>query len=118
MNELILPAIVGIIVWLGYSIPDSYVTLAVTIFLIIALISATYMSGGLEGIIPAIVFVISVFFLIGLTISYYNKDSIETIENVSPLIIEDKKQKTNNSNLAETLKQLEEAGIITINGKK
>lgn len=116
MQGLLFPAIIiGIIVWLGYSIPDPYVTLSVTILLIIVLISITHMGGGYESILPTITFVISVFLLIGLTISHFNKESTDITEKIPTLVIEDKKQ--NNSNLAETLKQLEQLGIITINKK-
>ena len=112
MQGLLLPVIIGIIVWLGYSVPDSYVTPAVTILLILIVISISNMSGGLEGLLPALLFVISVLILIGVALNYYNNDSGNNTKELVPIV-----QKDNRNDLAETLKQLEEAGLITINNK-
>ena len=104
---------------LGYFLNGFWLIVMGIILLFLVALALPGTNGGLESIGPLIIVFFGSAIIIGGAIGHFTREPPKFVEKIPPLLKEEKTQTNRgDSNLAETLKQLEEAGVITINRKK
>ena len=116
MLPLLVFIVAGIV---GYFFSTTWLIVigVVLIGFMILLLPST--KGGLESLMPLAIVLIAGIIVVGLAIGHFVSEPPEFINKIPPILKQQKKDNvTSNNNLAETLKQLEAAGVITINNKQ
>ena len=104
---------------LGYFVNTFWLIVIGIILLFLIALALPHTKGGLEAIGPLIIVFFGSAIILGEVIGHFTREPPKFVEKIPSLLKEDKTSTNRgDSNLAETLKQLEEAGVITINRKK